>query len=158
MAAPLIVAASLAVLTAAPPESPTVVAKKMAADYRRAILAKDSGYFMKNSTEDFTYSLSNGPKAGKRQALAGVKQSFDSTKKVDLLEMKVVSARRAEGGVLFTADCKMKADMDMGGKTGRMESKFRTEMLVVPLGKGWAYKRVKMLTDDTKVDGKPMKM
>lgn len=158
MAAPLIVAASLAVLAAAPPETPMAIARKVNAEYKRAMLAKDIAHFEKNSTPDFAYISASGEKASKKQALEGIKQSFAMTKRVDLLEMKIVSARRAEGGVLVTSDCKMVAQIAMGKQNGNLVTTFRDEVLVVPMGKGWAYKRVKILKDDTKIDGKPVKM
>lgn len=157
MAPSAVIAAALAVLAPPGPESPMAVAKKTNADYRRAMLAKDVAYFEKNAAKDFTY-VSQGGTASRAQALAGIKQSFALTKKTERMDMRVVSARRAEGGIVYVTDAKTASEVVVGKKTGKMASAFRFETLLVPRGKGWVYKRVKILMEDTTLDGKPMEM
>jgi hypothetical protein len=158
MASPALIAAALAALAPAGPQSPMMVAKKFSADYKKAMLTKDIAYFEKNSTADFQYIDTKGNKMAKGPAVEGVKMGFSMYKKYKHLDQKIVSARRAEGGVIMITDLDLEATVDMGGKVGNMTSKMRNESLLVPVGKGWAYKRIKVLTEDTKIDGKPLKM
>jgi hypothetical protein len=151
MASPALIAAALAALAPAGPQSPMMVAKKFSADYKKAMLTKDIAYFEKNSTADFQYIDTKGNKMAKGPAVEGVKMGFSMYKKYKHLDQKIVSARRAEGGVIMITDLDLEATVDM-------TSKMRNESLLVPVGKGWAYKRIKVLTEDTKIDGKPLKM
>lgn len=157
MASPALIAAALAVLAPHGPQSPMVVAKKMSADYKKAMIAEDISYFEKNCTPDLVF-IAGGQKLPRKQALEGVKQGFAMTTKIHRLDEKVVSARRTKEGIVSVSDTYIESTVDMGGKPGKMVSKMRVETLAVPKGNAWHYKQIKLLKDDTKVNGKPMHM
>ncbi|CAN5406480.1 hypothetical protein BH11ARM2_BH11ARM2_28080 [soil metagenome] len=148
----------LAALAVAGSETPMEVAKRFSTAYVKAMKTKDLTHFDQGSTEDFVYIDGHGRKAGKTQAVAGIKSAF-SMMTITSFDVKVVSAKKAEGGVLYVTEAKMVATMKTGGpKPSMMVSNMRDETLVVPKGNKWYYKRVKELKDDTTIDGKPMKM
>ncbi|RYG23710.1 hypothetical protein EON82_13160 [bacterium] len=158
MASPALIAAALAVLAPHGPQSPMAVAKKMSADYKKAMINEDISYFEKNATSDFEFVDAQGRKGHLKETLMGIKQGFAMTTKVHRLEEKIVSARRTKEGIFSVGDVYMEATVDMGGKPGKMVSKMRVETLVVPKGNAWHYKRIWLAKDDTKVNGKPMGM
>lgn len=158
MASPALIAAALAVLAPAGPQSPLAVAKKMAEGYKKAMITEDIGYFQKNSTPDLVFVDAQGRKLSKKDALEGVKQGFAMTKKIHRMDQKIVSARRTKEGVLSVGDVSMEATVEIGGKPGKMVSKMRVETLAVPVGTAWHYKRIRLVKEDTKIDGKSMGM
>lgn len=145
----------VAALALASSETPLDVAKQKTAEYVKAMKTKNLAHFEKGATADFVYIDMKGRKAGRAQAMAGIKQAFAMT--IKTLDDKVVSAKKAEGGVVYVNDIKVVASGSMGGpKPSTMVSVMRVETLVVSKGGKWLYKRVKMLKNDTKIDGKPM--
>ena len=158
MASPALIAAALAVLGPHGPQTPLTVAKKMSADYKRAMINEDLSYFEKSAAPDFEFIDGQGRKGHLKETLAGVKQGFEMTTKIHRMEEKIVSARRTKEGVLSVGDVYMEATVNMGGKPGKMVSKMRVETLAVPKGNTWLYKRIKLSHEDTKIDGKSMGM
>ena len=158
MASPALIAAALAVLAPQGPQSPLAVAKKMLSGYKKAMIDEDLGFFEKHSTPDMIFVDAQGRKMARKDALEGVKQGFAMTTKIHHLDEKVVSARRTKEGVLSIGDVSMESTVNMGGKPGKLVSRMRIESLIVPKGKDWQYKRITLLKEDAKIDGKPAGM
>ncbi|AIE87637.1 nuclear transport factor 2 family protein [Fimbriimonas ginsengisoli] len=137
-------------------ESPKDVAKAMVAKYRKAMRTKDLSFFEKGSTADFVYVDTHGTKSPKKAAIAGLKAGFGMMGAFKKFETKLVSAKNAEGGVVFVLDEDIVHPMKMGGKTSILASKMRNETLLVKSNGKWLYKRVKILKENTTLDGKPM--
>lgn len=145
----------VAALALAGSGTPMEVAKQKSAEYVKAMKTKNLAHFTEGATVDFVYIDVKGRKVTKAQALGGIKQAFAMT--IKTMDNKVVSAKKAEGGVVYVNNMKVVASGSMGGpKPSTMVSFMRVETLVVPKGGKWLYKRVRMLKDDTKIDGKPM--
>lgn len=143
-------------------ETPMTVARQMATEYKTALMKKDVGYFDKRSTSDFVYIDEKGRKMLRGQSMEQMKQGF-AMMTIDSMTENVVSAKKAEGGVLFTTDMKMAATLKMPSakdkkKMAHLDSTARFDSLVVKQDGVWKYKRVKMIKSKDLVDGKTSPM
>ncbi len=144
--------------TLASAQAPLTLAKKFAADYQAATLKKDFSRFQKESTKDFAYIDGRGMKSGKDQAVAGMK-AFYGSMTIKSFTAKAVSAKTAEGGIVYVQESKLAGTSTMfGPKPSVFNSVSRDEILMVKQGGRWLTKRVKNLKTDIKINGKPMKM
>ena len=148
--------ALLAVSSLAAAQSPTTVAKKAAADYQKATMKKDFASFEKSSTPDFVYIDGKGQKAGKAQALAGMKGFFGAMT-MKSVRVKALSAKKAEGGIVYVQEEWLEGSMKMGvPKPSKFTAHTKDEVLMVNAGGKWMTKRVKSLMTDDRIDGKKM--
>ena len=155
MALPLFVA-SLAVLAPAQAETPDAIARRAMAVHRKAFLSRNMDAITESTTPDFTYVNLRGQTAERGPALAGMKQGLTMYKRVDRLDQKLVSARRVKEGVLMVTDTYMEATVETGGKSGRLATALRAESLLVSRGRGWAYRRIRVLKESTTMPGGSM--
>ncbi len=147
--------ASFTALAVAGP-SPMEMAKKAAADYQAATLKKDVASFEKESTPDFVYIDAHGTKATKAQALAGMK-GFYSGMKFSKVKVVAVSAKLADGGLVYVQESWVDGKVKMGGpKESLFTSHSLDEVHLVKQKGKWLTKLVKNLKSDSKVDGKKM--
>ena len=137
-------------------DTPMSVAIKAAKEYENTTLKKDFASFEKSATTDFVYINAKGQKTSKAQAIGGMK-AFYGMLEIKSLDVKAVSAKRAEGGVVYIQTTKLLGSMKMGGpKPSKFESTSRDEVLLVQKGGRWLTKRVKNLKSVDLLDGKPM--
>lgn len=137
-------------------QSPMEIAKKSAAIYRSETLKKDYAGFEKASTPDFVYIDLKGRKADKKSALQGMK-AFYGTLTISKLTVTADSAKKAEGGVVYVQETHLTGLTTMGGpKPSKFSSHSRDEVLLVKVGGIWKVKRVKNLSSDDRMNGKPM--
>ncbi len=158
MASPALIAAALAVLSPLGPETPMAIAAGITQGSLKALRTKDASYFEKHIAPDFVYISLKGQRQTKAAAVAGMKGSFQAIRGIPKASSRVVSARRAEGGIVFVEEQSITAKVGDGPKLSTIESKTRTEDLFVLKGGVWMAKRIKVLSDSTVIDGKPMPM
>lgn len=150
-----LLATALAVLAPNGPATPLATAKALSKAYANSIATKNAAWLEKNTTFDFVYISIKGQKQTRAQAIAGMKGMFTAVKGAPKIDCRVVSARKAEGGLIFVQDTTIVGKADFGKPApSTIESRTREEVLFVPKGKGWLAKRMKILKDSTVIDGK----
>ena len=138
-------------------ETPLAVATRLSKEYRSALLARDADRIEKSGTADFMYVDVKGRKLSRADAMAAMRGGLKAMTAVRRVDVKVLSAQRGEGGVVYVSQTKMLATINVGGpKPSTLESTMRNEWLAVPASGGWLIKRIRVLKEETKIDGKPM--
>ena len=139
-------------------QSPMALARRMAAECQKATLKKDFASMDKSTTPDFVYVDGKGRKTTKAQALAGMK-GFYGALKIKSVKVKALSAKMAEGGHIYVQAMWTEGTMPMGGpKPSKFTGHSKDEVYSVKVkvkGK-WLTKRVKNLSINDTIDGKPM--
>ncbi len=145
----------VAVATAGGFETPMEVAAKLSREYRASILARDADRIERGSTADFVLVDARGRRMARAQAMGAMRAGLRAMTAVKSVDVRVVSARRAEGGIVYVSESKIVALINAGGpKPAKMEASLRDEWLAVPKGGRWLVKRARILKDDTRIDGK----
>ncbi|RYG66443.1 DUF4440 domain-containing protein [bacterium] len=155
MASPLLLAV-LALLAPVRPETPTAIARRTMATFRKAFLARNAEEIAANVTEDFTFVDVKGEKTRREFAIAEMRRGLARYKRVNRYDENLVTAKRVKEGVLMVTEAFLDVTVDAGGKLGHLVTTTRTESLLVPRGKGWAYRRIRLLSQSTTLPGGSM--
>lgn len=152
----ILLASVAAAAAAAPAQSPMEIARKANAEYERAVKAGDFASFDRNSTRDFVYIDRKGRRSPKAESLASMKAMMPAIH-YSRYATRVLSAKAADGGVVYLQDTAFTGTMSMGkAKPMKMVSHSVDEVLLVKQKGHGATKWVKNRKNDTTVDGKPM--
>ena len=144
------------ILLLAKPDSPEAIAHRAMESYRKAFLTRNASLIARETTGDFAYVDAKGVRYERGPALAQMQRSTASYRSIGNYKQTLVSAKRVKEGVVMIVDSYLEMTIDYHGKPGRVVVAVRGESLLVPRGKEWAYRRVRVLRESTTMPGGSM--
>lgn len=129
------------------------------AEFKKAMMTGDMGWFERVAAPDYVEYEKPGMKTDRKQSMAMMKSSMAGVK-IKTFENKVEKVQPKGKGMVVTTNCHMVMVMPAakGAKPMVMDAHMRYEETWSKDGGVWKIHVLRTLSDKSTMDGKPMKM